>query len=547
MKNSSRGSASGVRFESSVKTNLIARLKYILSLAQLSPWLVGALLGFALVSSLLSTYPATYLGRLVDNLGVLSFLTMTKGLLWYGMLLVFGSIIRNLFCMACMNFSNRLICSVRVACVEKFFQLDGRYFWDHDRGDLTNQAFNLVNKLDLIFSTSFFMLLSDWLDVLLIGWFVWRMNSWCLLIFLAGYPCLVVLIHLFNRIHARLARERLDVEQSLLARLAMLMVNRNQIWLYRTCDMETQHLRKESEALERNDFKGNSTISIYYVAERIVCVAVLVSCLLVTVVGFKKGTAKPGDMLVLVAFCDRFFSPLKNFSRYLQTLQRGLAAIDGLRQFFEQPERDNPNLASLGCNLCVQSNGVAVKLNQTNLWYPAVQLERTGLYRVSGESGCGKTTWMKSLAGLIKVPELHWTLNTTPSVGSILFLEQEAPLMSGTVLQNIRYGSQRNGPLSADEQRIVSALHLDQLLERDVGDCGDGLSTGQRQRVFLARALTSEAEMIICDETLSNMDPELRQDVGNLLCQESQRRCIVLITHVCDGLDPQKIKSELIL
>ena len=90
---------------------------------------------------------------------------------------------------------------------------------------------------------------------------------------------------------------------------------------------------------------------------------------------------------------------------------------------------------------------------------------------------------------------------------------QSPHLFSGTIRENIRYGR----PEATDEEvyaaaRAVSAdrvaAKLEQGYDTDVGECGDKLSTGEKQLISFARAVIARPKIFVLDEATSSVDTE---------------------------------------
>ena len=133
-----------------------------------------------------------------------------------------------------------------------------------------------------------------------------------------------------------------------------------------------------------------------------------------------------------------------------------------------------------------------------------------------GHSGAGKTSLLECIAGL-RTPErgtiaLHdrvvfdATTNVPPRERRIGYVPQDDALFPHmNVRRNILYGA----PADAAIDHVVDVLDIGALLDRGVR----GLSGGERKRVALARALLSRPEVLLLDEPLAGIDPDLRARV----------------------------------
>lgn len=167
-----------------------------------------------------------------------------------------------------------------------------------------------------------------------------------------------------------------------------------------------------------------------------------------------------------------------------------------------------------------------------------------GKYAIIGGSGAGKSTIIKALAGSAKVSEGQITVggvdvtDISPSElhKNILYVPQTPYLFEGTVLENISFFGDE---ASARAAAIHAALSTELLNAQAGGDRGNMLSGGEMTRLSVARALCSEASIIIFDEPTSGLDPETAEDIENLLLSISNKTVIV-ITHNWDARYLQK-------
>ncbi len=178
--------------------------------------------------------------------------------------------------------------------------------------------------------------------------------------------------------------------------------------------------------------------------------------------------------------------------------------------------------------------GAAVALDGVDL-----EIERGAFTCLIGPSGCGKTTCLRVLAGLepatsgVVLSEGRDITGLSAAARGVGMVFQSYALFPNmTVSQNIAFG------LSRKTSPLVRQRRVDELLQM-VGLPGFGarrpvqLSGGQQQRVAIARALAPEPRVLLLDEPLSALDPQVRERLRGEL-KDLQRRLgvtTVMVTH----------------
>jgi NitT/TauT family transport system ATP-binding protein len=158
---------------------------------------------------------------------------------------------------------------------------------------------------------------------------------------------------------------------------------------------------------------------------------------------------------------------------------------------------------------------------------------------VIGTSGGGKTTLLRTIAGLLPVTSGTVTLGgvpvTAPSRRAAMVFQSFALFPWKTVRANVGYGLRVQGrPVAADQiRRLLATLKLDTVADYYPAQ----LSGGMKQRVGIARALAVEPELLLLDEPFSSLDAITReslQDEVLRLWETSARMTAVLVTHDID-------------
>jgi multiple sugar transport system ATP-binding protein len=157
-----------------------------------------------------------------------------------------------------------------------------------------------------------------------------------------------------------------------------------------------------------------------------------------------------------------------------------------------------------------------------------------------GPSGCGKSTLLHSIAGLIdtasgqiEIGGKDMTWADPKDRGIALVFQSYALYPTMNVENNMAFGLRINGTPKAEIARRVSRasdmLQLGPLLKRKPAN----LSGGQRQRVAIGRAIVREADVMLFDEPLSNLDAKLRTELRRELKQLHKQlgATMIYVTH----------------
>lgn len=163
---------------------------------------------------------------------------------------------------------------------------------------------------------------------------------------------------------------------------------------------------------------------------------------------------------------------------------------------------------------------------------------------ICGKSGCGKSTLLKLLMrfwdvnkGNIKISDQNVkeiptkTLRNTQS-----YVTQDTELFHDSIANNIAIGK----PGAAREEIIKAAqkasihdmiMSLPNGYDTEVGELGDTLSGGEKQRIGIARAFLHDSPMLLLDEPTSNLDSLNEGIILKSLKEESKGRTVVLVSH----------------
>ena len=177
---------------------------------------------------------------------------------------------------------------------------------------------------------------------------------------------------------------------------------------------------------------------------------------------------------------------------------------------------------------------------------------------IMGTIGSGKSTFAKLITRLQTHQKGKILVNEVPIEqieidelrDNIVYIPQHPKLFNRTLWENISYGLPTTGPNKITPEVIYTLLHKLELYEledifkdrmmKSVGKQGGTLSGGQRQMVWLIRAILRNCPVIILDEPTASLDPVSKMQVKKMIELLGNNRTLMLITHdedLIDGMD----------
>ena len=260
-----------------------------------------------------------------------------------------------------------------------------------------------------------------------------------------------------------------------------------------------------------------------------------------------------GAMIACVLLCGRAMAPLNSFAALMMRLQQSLRSLSSLNEMMKQEdERDRKEKISVhSFHGRVEASNLKFGFGENpeeilkGMNFKIEPGERVALV---GKIGCGKTTLMRLLMALYDPREGSITVSgldtrqwSAPALRRHFgYLPQDPSLLYGTIGSNLMSGCR--GKIS--EEQLIKAVELAGISEfiaslpeglaTPVSEGGKSLSGGQRQSLFLARALLREPEVLLLDEPTSSMDRLTeRQVLENLrrYLDADPSRTIILSTH----------------
>jgi NitT/TauT family transport system ATP-binding protein len=159
---------------------------------------------------------------------------------------------------------------------------------------------------------------------------------------------------------------------------------------------------------------------------------------------------------------------------------------------------------------------------------------------IVGASGCGKTTFIRSVGGLIPAEEgevrVDGELTTGPGSSRGFVFQNDSLFPWRTVLSNVLFGLEVRGQSRRETEDLGKSLLMLVGLAGFENHYPSELSGGMRQRVNLARALAIDPEVLLMDEPFAALDAQTREIMQRELLKiwAQRRKTVLFITHQID-------------
>ncbi|MBS5823133.1 MAG: ATP-binding cassette domain-containing protein [Clostridium argentinense] len=266
-----------------------------------------------------------------------------------------------------------------------------------------------------------------------------------------------------------------------------------------------------------------------------------------------SGNMTVGTLIALNSIVALLYSPIErvvNFNRLLQAFKIELGKLTEFlkNNISETDVKENVDYLPYANQ---KSKNVLLKLDSVSFSYGDLkvleninfEIEKGYSYAIVGENGSGKSTLINLVTGLL-----------SPNCGNIFFdginihqdlykfrkqigyVPQDTFLLNDSILNNITFG--RKNDLKHDIEELLSVCEVDSLMKSNlsdlntiIGEKGNKLSGGQKQKIALCRALYNDPKLLIIDEGTSNTDSDSERRILNNIKRAFPDLSIILISH----------------
>ena len=254
-----------------------------------------------------------------------------------------------------------------------------------------------------------------------------------------------------------------------------------------------------------------------------------------------------GSLLAFQAYLGYVFGPAQYLASANLDLQEALAALKRVAALFDIVPEEN-----LGTGEKLDRLAGEVEFRDVSFSYDGVEpvLKNVSFHvkpgervAVVGPSGVGKTTLLSLILGFYKPVSGELYFDGQPATNYELaslrhrigYVSQATRLLSGTIMDNLRYGDPKAGEEAVIRASRTAGIHefiggLPEGYDTEIGENGVYLSEGQKQRLSIARALVKDPDILIFDEPTSALDGVTEASLVASLPAQLQNKTLFVVS-----------------
>jgi subfamily B ATP-binding cassette protein MsbA len=256
---------------------------------------------------------------------------------------------------------------------------------------------------------------------------------------------------------------------------------------------------------------------------------------------------QPDVFIGYLILFSQLISPFKSISKAVYDSSQGIAALERIEKITLQDQliKNSPGTPQpISFNKEISFNNVSFKYNQEQvLENISFKIKKGETVAIVGHSGAGKSTiadllirFYDVVEGSINIDNVNVKKINLSQLRNLMgVVTQDSILFNDTVINNIAFGVEIENSQVLESAKMANAdefiQNLDEKYETFIGDAGNKLSGGEKQRLSIARAIYKNPEILILDEATSSLDTKSEKAVQEALNRLMKNRTSLVIAH----------------
>ena len=516
---------------------------------------------YSIINKLFDIAPEILLGAAVDlvvrkensfiaNLGFesassqIAILGIITFLIW-----AFESIFQYLYSISWRNLAQSIEHNIRMDAYKHVQNLNIAWFENKKIGDITSKLNDDVNQLERFLDNGFNSIIQLFVSTIAIGAWFFYISPLVATITILPVPIILVIAFFFQK---NLSPRYLAVRDSV--GLLNNTIFNNLLGISTIKSFVSENIEYDRiHKLSRNyRTKNNSAIKLSSAFVPVVRMGVLSGFLGTMIVGSYlalNGSIAIGSYSILIFLTQRFLWPFTTLSETVDLFERSMASnkriLDLLQtEYTIKDDKDALEINDFNRDIIFENVDFNYEDNKPLFKNLNFRIRNNSLVGIVGQTGAGKTSIIKLLLrfydysggsisiGKHKIQDIKLK-NLRENIG---YVSQDIFMFDGTIKENIGYPD-----IKLDEVKIKKAADLSQCSEfieklpdkydTMIGERGQKLSSGQKQRIAIARAIYKDPPILIFDEATSAIDNETEHLIQLAIKEISKNRTTIVIAH----------------
>lgn len=430
----------------------------------------------------------------------------------------------------------------------------GQAFYNqHSTGDLMARATNDIDAVEMAAGEGILSGFDGLMTFILVLVMMFVFIDWQLAVLaILPFPFMGVGFYkLSNRIHHQF-KDTLDSFSTLNEQAQQSVAGIRMIKSMGREAIEADKFERIAEQSAQSTYKVQRSEALFDPIIQLSLGAALLIALLMGGWQISSGNLTVGQLTSFTLYLSELIWPMYAFGWLMNILQRGNAAIGRLEELLNLPDSINDQGST-------EPAGYALAIEHVSFHYPetgqpslsniSLQLGENRVLGIAGATGAGKSTLLHLLMryweaeqGSIEVSGIPIQSIPLPALRNLYaYVPQDAFLFSMSIMENIRIGRSEASDEEVHQAAKLAAIHDDILqfpegYQTLVGERGVTLSGGQRQRISIARALISQAPILVLDDALSAVDIKTEKVIIEHL-QQRREQTLIVVSHRLSAIE----------
>ena len=461
----------------------------------------------------------------------------------------FESLFQYLYSISWRNLAQTVEHSIRMDAYTHVQKLDIAWFENKKIGDITSKLNDDVNQLERFLDNGFNTIIQLIVSSFAIGGVFFYISPLVASISILPIPIILIIAFFFQK---NLSPRYLAVRNSVGQLNNTIFNNLLGISTIKSFVTETIEANRIKELSLIYRMKNRYAIKLSSAFVPIVRMGVLSGFLGTMIIGSSlalDGVIAVGSYSVLVFLTQRFLWPFTTLGETVDLFERSMASTKRILDLIDTKFTINDSKTATELNNYNQD----IHFENIQFYYDSekplfnnlnLKIKKNSLLGIVGQTGSGKTTIIKLLLrfydpikGQIKIGDSNIKdikiNNLREHIG---YVSQEIFMFDGSVTDNIAYPPSNNNLddiiLAAKQSQAHEFIEkLPNGYDTFIGERGQKLSVGQKQRIAIARALYKNPQILIFDEATSAVDNETELLLQKALNEIAKERTTIVIAH----------------